>query len=58
MSLFKKELKPSDDAQVIADGLHDLAAAVREMTAAMAEPAQEPSPEKPATYMDGTPVDA
>lgn len=51
-------LKQSD-AALIAAGLHDIAAAVREHTAAMTDPYEEPgNPDIPKQYLDGSRIDA
>lgn len=45
------------DAQAVALGLHDVAAAIREHTAAIMEPVVEPGvPEVPNQYLDGSPI--
>lgn len=52
------ELKASDDAKAIADGLHDIAAAIREHTACLVGPEAEEEPPEQNTYLDGSPRDA
>ncbi len=51
-------LRAGHDARAVAVGLHDIAAAIREHTAAIMTPVDEDgTPHTPAQYLDGTPIE-